>query len=50
MIMLGNLWEKQHFENFEKMTHFDLWLLKLGSHDKVTIDFFKPLNIIYKML
>ena len=31
------------------MTHFDLWPLKVGSHDKVAIDFFKALIIVYKM-
>ena len=31
------------------MTHFDLWPLKAGSHDKVAIDFFKALSIVYKM-
>ena len=31
------------------MTHFNLWPLKLGSHDKVAIDFFKALIIVYKM-
>ena len=31
------------------MTHFDLWPLYEGSYDKVTIDFFKALFIVYKM-
>ena len=31
------------------MTHFDLWPLKVGSHDKVAIDFFKVLIIVYKI-
>ena len=31
------------------MTHFDLWPLYEWSYDKVTIDFFKALFIVYKM-
>ena len=29
--------------------YFDLGPLKLGSHDKVTIDFFKVLTKVYNM-
>ena len=32
-----------------KKLHFDLWPLKVGSYDKITIDFFKALIIVYKM-
>ena len=31
------------------MTHFDLWPHYVGLYDKVTIDFFKALIIVYKM-
>ena len=31
------------------MTCFDLWLLYEGSYDKVAIDFFEALFIVYKM-
>ena len=31
------------------MTYFDLSPLKVGSHDKVAIDFFKAFIIVYKM-
>ena len=39
VIVLFNLQEAKHFENFEKMTHFDLWPLKVESHDKITNNF-----------
>ena len=31
------------------MTRFDLWPLYEGSYDKVIIDFFEALFIVYKM-
>ena len=31
------------------MTRFDIWSLYEGSYDKVMIDFFEALFIVYKM-
>ena len=37
------------FKKIENIKRFDLWPRYEGSYDKVTIDFFEALFIVYKM-
>ena len=47
--ILCNLKEKYHFDNFENMTHFDLWPFLDGVVWQGHHYLFKALIIVYKM-